>query len=60
MQTTHEEYKEWTEDGTVESTVQMLYDKAKEKAEKVMVYENGLVVIVYFWEMLRDKLKNPF
>ena len=43
MQTTYEEYKEWTEDGSVESGTQIVYDKAKEKAEKLMVYEDELV-----------------
>ena len=43
MQTTYEEYKEWTEDGTVEDAVQGSYDKAKQKAETLMVFEDQLV-----------------
>ena len=43
MQTTYEEYKEWTEDGAVEDAVQAAYDKAKQKAETRMVFEDQLV-----------------
>ena len=43
MQTTYEEYKEWTEDGAVKDAVQVAYDKAKQKAETLMVFENQLV-----------------
>ncbi len=43
MQTTYEEYKEWTEEGTVEPAVQNAYDKAKKKAEKLMEFEDPLV-----------------
>ena len=32
MQTTYEEYKEWTEDGSVESGTQIVYDKAKRES----------------------------
>ena len=47
MQTTYEEYKEWTEDGNVEGGTQIVYDKAKEKAEKLMVYEDELVQLFF-------------
>ena len=59
MQTTYEEYKEWTEDGNVDGGTQIVYDKAKEKAEKLMVYEDELVqlfshfvIFKYFLDIL--------
>lgn len=48
MQTTFEEYKEWTEDGSVDPAVQTAYDKAKAKAEKLMQFENDLVGTAHF------------
>ena len=47
IQTTYEEYKDWTEDGAVADAVQAVYEKAKTKAETLMVFENELVTPFY-------------
>ncbi len=43
MQTTYEEYKEWTEDGELEPALQAVYEKARDKAVKLMPLEDKLV-----------------
>ncbi len=43
MQTTCEEYKEWTESGELEPAVQAVYERARDKAVKLMPLEDKLV-----------------